>query len=350
MNRTTDLEHGIVSADTTDSRSGTVKTNRQMELFGVLDASRREEDRYSNTIEIYDALPKYVWKQADYSDMRSLTRECKIRGQTISMRMQPAIVERNGKEVQLYPGAREELVEDALRRLAVGGNGVFIGGGAGVAFTLYELRKELSRMGHTFSLNEIKEAIEVSTATHIKCSTHDGKGVVNSTLFGFSTLSTREDLAQNGRGAKCYVQFNPLVTESILNMTYRQYNYQLGMEIRSSLARFFFKRLAQYWLQADETSPYTFGLMSFLSQSPKEISPLMKNNLKAMRRALDVLVKHEVLSRYDENKVMEGKQKVIDAKYDIWAHPNFVKDVIKSNKRAKNQLELLELKHEKTIT
>lgn len=348
MNRTTKTENAIISADNVDTPSEvTEKYNQQMELFGVLDASKREEDRYSNTIEIYDALPKYVWRQAEYANTRSITRECKIRGRRISMRIQPAVIERDGMEVQMYPGAREELVEDALRRLAVDGQGVFLGGGAGVAFTLYELRKELSRMGHTFSLNEIKEAIEVATATHIKCSTEDGKGVVNSTLFGFSTLSTREDIKRNRQETKCYVQFNPLVTESILNMTYRQYNYQLGMQIRSPLGRFFFKRLSQYWLQADEFSPYSFGLLSFLEQSPKGTSPQMKNNLRAMRGALDALVKNEVLARYDEHKIMEGKQKVVDAKYDIWAHPKFVKDVIKSNTRAKDQLEVLERKNKR---
>src|SRR5690554_5400295 len=97
MNRTTKIENAIISADNVDTPSEvTEKYNQQMELFGVLDASKREEDRYSNTIEIYDALPKYVWRQAEYANTRSITRECKIRGRRISMRIQPAVIERDG--------------------------------------------------------------------------------------------------------------------------------------------------------------------------------------------------------------------------------------------------------------
>ncbi len=47
-------------------------------------------------------------------------------------------------------------------------------------------------------------------------------------------LTTRGEFRKKGGNAGCYVQFNPLVNESIMNLSFRQYNYKIGMQIRSS--------------------------------------------------------------------------------------------------------------------
>lgn len=95
----------------------------------------------------------------------TIIRPCTIRGKTMTFKLKPALIEKDGENVLIYPDQREELVEDALRKLAVNGNGVDVQGKAGVNFTLYELNKELERVGHTFNLNEIKEALLVCKAT-----------------------------------------------------------------------------------------------------------------------------------------------------------------------------------------
>lgn len=310
----------------------------QLDLFSMLHLPMKQQSDYSNTVEIYDALPKYVWtKTRAQSDLKNatITRPCTIRGKAMTVKLKPALIEKDGENVLIYPGQREELVEDALRKLAVNGNGVYVQGKAGVNFTLYELKKELERVGHTFDLNEIKEALLVCRGAVLECLSADGKALINSNLFGLLGLTTRKDVEEKGRDAKCYVQFNPLVNESILNLTFRQYNYKIGMDIRSPLSRFIYKRMAQYWIQASERHPYTPNLTTFLAQSPRGLSEKMGENLRAMRNALDVLIKHDVIERYDEEKVLQGKQKCIDANYIIYPHPQFVKEIIKANNTSK---------------
>lgn len=58
-----------------------------------------------------------------------------------------------------------------------------------------------------------------------------------------------------------------------------------------------------------------------------------------MRNALKSLEKNKVILRYEEEKVLQGKQKVIDAKYRIYPHPDFVKEVIGANQRKKLLIE-----------
>ncbi len=115
------------------------------------------------------------------------------------------------------------------------------------------------------------------------------------------------------------------------------------MQIRSPLARYIYKRMSHYWTQASPDSPYTPSLISFLTQSPRELSPRMPENVRAMKLALEALIKQEVISDYDANQIKDGRR-VIDVRYVIRPHENFVKQVMASNKR-KQQTELRAIKH-----
>lgn len=327
-----------VSTDLSDIDITNVRIEQdgQLDLFSILDPASRPQEDYSNTVDLYDAIPKYVWGPREHEDLKSatLTRHCTLRGNKLVVKLKPAIIEKDGRTVLIYPGQREELVEDALRKIAVSGQAVSVNDKAGVSFTLYELMKELEKMGHTYDLNEIKEALFVCRGAIMECYSEDGTAVINSSLFGLVGLTTRQDIRE-GRAERCFVQFNPLVNDSIMNLTFRQYNYKIGMDIRSPLARFVYKRMAQYWTQASENNPYTPNLVTFLGQSPRGLTEKMGENLRAMRNALDTLKKHKVVSRYVEHKVLQGKQKVIDAQYEVYPHPDFVKEVIKANQRKK---------------
>jgi hypothetical protein len=106
------------------------------------------DEKYSNTIELYDAVPKYFSNPRLMDRMRKdgkylpmLERLFKHRGEMYTVKIWPARLEdRQGGEKHYYPGPREELVEEALRKLACDHlNGVYLGDLAGVQFTLYEL-------------------------------------------------------------------------------------------------------------------------------------------------------------------------------------------------------------------
>lgn len=324
-----------------------VTTSPQMSMFEILE-SPAKKDHYSNTIELYDALPKYMWEQKrEHEDLSNavVMRKCTVRGQQFTIKIKPAIIEKeDGRTVLIYAGQREEILEDALRKLAVNGKGHIIEGKAGVMFTLYELQKELAKMGHGYNLNEIKEGIQVCRGATLECISDDGESFISSSFFPMVGLTTRGEFRKKGGNAKCYVQFNPLVNDSIMNLTFRQYNYKIGMQIRSPLARYIYKRMCHYWTQAHPDSPYTPSLISFLSQSPRELSPRMPENVRAMKNALDVLIKQEVVSDYDDNQIKEGR-KVVDVRYVIRPHENFVKQVMASNKR-KQQTKLKALKQD----
>jgi hypothetical protein len=112
----------------------------QLSLFELL---LPEEKKFSNTVELYDFIPKYHWgkaKRIEGEFLRALIREFECRGKKYKVKVDPAkITESDGISRDYYPSKREELVEDALRKLATEGQGVFLDDAAGVTFTIYQL-------------------------------------------------------------------------------------------------------------------------------------------------------------------------------------------------------------------
>jgi len=328
----------------------------QLDLFMIPDVSGSPK-RYSNTIEVYDALPKYIWdskREFDPNDpdkVLQIQRSCTVRKHRYDIILRPAIIERRVKPKEraekgdieillIYPGSREAIVEDVLRKIAVDGNASMHQENAGVIFTLYQVQQELQKIGRKYSIVEIKEALAVCRGCTLICTTEDGEVLVDGGLLSWYALSTRKDWKLKGSDAKCAAAFNPLVTRSILDTTYRKYNYSLGKSFKSDLAEFIHKRMSHYWGNADDTHPYTPKLVSFLSGSPRGLSPRMPENQRAMKTALDLLVKHEIILYYESVPEKKGRQ-VVNVSYTIYPHPKFVAAMKDANRHQKLIIETI---------
>lgn len=135
----------------------------QLPLFRFLDLKPADQPRYSNTIELYDFMPKYHWGKVERIGgefLRVLKREFECRGTRYKIEVAPAVItDRDGVERYHYPSKREELVEDALRRLATTEKGVFLDDRAGVTFTLYQLQQELRKSGHDYNIRQLNSTL-----------------------------------------------------------------------------------------------------------------------------------------------------------------------------------------------
>src|SRR5690349_17001794 len=100
----------------------TENTDLQLSLFPLLEHDRED---YSHTIELYDFIPKYLFgkpKRISGMFLKSIERDFVCRKRHYTLKMKPArIVNKKGEERDVYPGKREEMVEDALRKMAADG-------------------------------------------------------------------------------------------------------------------------------------------------------------------------------------------------------------------------------------
>lgn len=324
----------------------------QLPLFEFAQPS---EKRYSNTIELYDFMPKYHWGKVERIGgefLRILEREFECRGKKYKIEIAPAVIkDRDGVNRYYYPSKREELVEDALRRFATAKQGVFLDGMVGVTFSLYQLQEELKRNGHSYSKDQLKDALLICAKTSITVTTEDGASVLVSNLFETLGLQTREDWKGTGKKSKAFVRFNSLVTASIKNGEYRQLDYENAMSYTNVIARQLHKRMSHHYTQADITKPYHIRLFVIIRDFGLAKYDRPSHNFRQVIKALEEMKQKNVLVLYkvENTHDIQNRNKLIDAKFIITPHPFFADAIRKANARAKRIHDTLENTPKKII-
>jgi hypothetical protein len=312
---------------------------KQLDLFTFLDISPSKAARYSNTIELYDFMPKYHWGKVERIGgkfLDSLEREFECRGERYNIEIKPASIrDKNGVERYYYPSKREELVEDALRRLATTRQGIFLDDMAGVTFTLYQLQQELKRNGHSYSKDELKDSLMICAQTRLIVKTADGNSVLVSGMFETLGLQTREDWQGTGAKTKAFVRFNSLVTASIKSGTFRQLNYEQSMSYKNVIARQLHKRMSHHYTQASITTTYGIMLTTLIRDFGLTEYKWLSLNLRDVQKALEEMKEKAVILGYTVEKMLNAGQrnKVVDAKIIITPSPFFAGDIKNANAR-----------------
>jgi hypothetical protein len=307
----------------------------QLTLFEMLLPNERE---FSNTVELYDFIPKYHWgkvQRINNKFLDSLEREFECRGVKYKVKIRPASVEdRNGIERYYYPSKREELVEDALRKFVAEGQGVFLDEQAGVTFSLYQLQEELKRNGHSYSKDQIKDALLICARTNMTVTSENGASVLVSNLFETLGLQTRDDWKDQSNKSRAFVRFNSLVTKSITSRTFRQLNYEKVMSYKNVIARQLHKRMSHNYLQASIANPYHFLLSTIIRDFGLTQYAQLRDNLRDVQIALDEMVEKKVLLSYKSEKVLENSKraKLLDTKFILFPDPSFVNEIIGANR------------------
>jgi len=312
----------------------------QLTLFEML---APEERKYSNTVELYDFIPKYFWGKADQLRVNgkfldSLEREFMCRGKKYKVKIKPASIEQSdGKEIYFYPALREELVEDALRKLVCEGKGKFFDESAGVFFSLYELQEELKSNGHTASITQLKEALMVCAQTVLIVTNEEGTELMVSTIFPTLALQTKEDWEGDEEKVESFVRFNPLVTKSIMEMQFRQFNYEKNMKCKGVFARQLHKRMSHHYIQASIANPYSINLTTMIRDFGLKAYEKISNNIREAEKGLERLIESDVVLSYESKRTydVKTKNKITDVTYNIIPHPFFVSEMMGSNVKAK---------------
>jgi hypothetical protein len=316
----------------------------QLSLFqSFLCNTEEEHDRLSNTIELWDSIPKYSVTQQQMNKARikegflpRLEKTFVYKKDEYKVRISPAqIDDEEGGEKSYYPSANEEIIEDALRKIASEQNKGFFDAPefkSGVVFSLNMLRNELKRRGHTRSYQEIIRSLNILAGSHIEILLPNGKGFAKTnylpSLVAVSRLRWEED-----PDARWMAHFHPLVTQSISKLSYRQYDYHLMMSHTSQLARWLHKILSHNYLNASLINPYNTSLSSIKRDSGLLECKRMNDEVRKLENVLQELIEHRVLFSYNKTDKRGDRNKIIDIDYVLAPHTDFVRDVKAANKR-----------------
>ncbi len=213
------------------------------------------------------------------------------------------------------PGPREDLVEKALRRIARRQATsdprlpVYRAG-----FTLYQLRKELLRSGHDIRWSDLRDSLHILANTGITLTimTPDQREVSYQTNFisGLTWGSkAKNSELYDPENSRCFCTLNDIVAYSLITERYQAFQYDLYMRLTTFLSRRILVTLSLEWRNSHIQTGYVRSMNELILRYQSHLSDRLFNDYRLMKRALDELVKMDVLSRYTMEKVVTGKSR-----------------------------------------
>jgi len=341
-------------------------TNKQLDLFRTfLCNGAIEHDRLSNAFDLWDSIPRYSVSRRAMDKARKvqgmlplLKLDFHYKGTPFKAVIRPArIEEKDGTTKEYYPSANEELIEDALRKIAADQQSGFFDKPnyrSGVIFTIHMLREELKRRGHARSYQEIILSLDILSLSIIDIRTSEDKEIKDisrSTYFPGLAAVSKHKLAEDPH-AKWLVQFHPLVTQAIDALTYRQYNYAQMMSYRTQLARWLHKQLSLKYTFASITASFEMrystikrdsGLLEGYGLERKAIAALddafeeLKGHMEVDSETQDPAKKEtrgpRVLMDLKKKEMRGPRGKLLEVVYTLIPSPDFVAQMKAANKR-----------------
>lgn len=325
--------------------------SRQLSLFqGFLANTGDQREALSNAVDLWDSLPRYAISRARMGSLRTpegflpvMELPFNYRGKSLVATIYPAQVKgKDGKRVSYYPSAREELIEHALRKISAVQHAGFFDQPtyrSGARFSLHQLRKELEQQGHSLRYDELVEGLDILSlsAIEIAATVDDGdEAFARSTYLAALTGVKRKDY-ETDRGTRWVAQFHPLVTQSIDQVTYRQFNYQRLMRCNTQLGRWLISQLVLKYTQAAVLNSFEMRYSTI-----KRDSALL-NNYKQERQAIaaldaawEELRTLGALSIIKKFEARGARNKLEDVAYTLYPTSQFASEQKAANRRQRD--------------
>lgn len=325
-----------------------VPQSKQYDLFAEFYGKEHE---HSNTIELWDAIPKYSVTARRQSSIRDEQGRLPVHEygfvynkHRCRLEVQPASIKVGGKFRDFYPSADEELVEEILRKFFSDQKYGMHDAGQGeswVRFSLSMIRRELRERGKTRSIDEIKRSIEILARTTVALyrDEDDTPVYVNPILSDLTRVN--RDRYLDDPGALWVARLPALVSKSVNELTYRQFNYGVFMSLTGQLTRWLHKRLSHQFLNASLMNSYDILYSTLCRDSGLLTANRITKNTKALAAALDELVAADVLLSWSKEERRGERNALTDVLYHLTPTPSFVSDVKAANARQRDARETL---------
>jgi hypothetical protein len=322
----------------------------QLDLFrAFLCNNDTERAQLSNTFDLWDSVPRYAMSRQQMTKIRkekgflSLQHiPFQYRQNPFEVRIQAARIydEKTKTETDYYPSANEELIEDALRKIAAEQqhNAFFDKPNyrSGVTFSLHMLREELERRGHSRSYQQIVLSLNILAGSMIEIRTmsdEEGEGFTKSGYFSGLAAVSRNKLVEDPK-AKWIVQFHPLVTQAMDTLTYRQFNYAQMMSHQTQLARWLHKQLSLKFTFASLTTQFETRYSTIKRDSALLSSYTRERDaITKLDAAWNELKTNGALMKVEKQEILGSRGKLEDVVYTLTASFDFISEMKAANKR-----------------
>lgn len=333
-----------------------------LELATLPNLFEKIRGSYSTTTELYDVLPKYI--HDDVEKLRtagkflgSMTRDFIFKKQKMTLTITPALVKTNGVEKAFYPSTREEIIEDVLRKFATDPNrNEFLDDCLSVKFSLYDLWKELRRIGHTYDYSQIKESLKILVKTNLEIITEDNRVTFSSNMFetlGIVDCNENMQFEYDENYSKkviYFIRFNSLVTKSIKEKTWRILNYEQCMSYKKVVSRWLHKRISNMFLNAKIEIPYNILLSTIMRDSGMAEYKQLRDSKRHVISCLEEMIKVGSIDRYEIKTIFDEKKqnKIKDVKFLLYVSQSFYDNIQLNFLTKKDAQEIKQIRNKKS--
>lgn len=325
------------------------KPSKQYDLFTTFFG---DAQNLSNTIELWDAIPKYAASARLQTKLKDKNGNLPVYEQEFLYRptidglpkeisckvaIQPAHIQKpDGSYEQFYPSTDEELVEEVLKKLFTDqqlGHHTPSSDESWVRFSLYMIQNELKARGKTRSINEIKRSLEILSRAVItvEFAGSSRKMLYTNPILNDLTGVTRADYFSDPKSLWC-TRLPALISKSVNELSYRQFNYGKLMSLSSPLARWLHKRLSHQYTQASLTDSYHLNYSTIHRDSGLLHHSRISANIKTVDTALEELKSSDVLRGFEKDEKRQGK-KILDVTYTMLPTLTFRDEIKTANAR-----------------
>lgn len=322
-----------------DLKEYKVETSEQMSIFEFMEEDSRH---YSNTVDFLDLLPRFLTKNPKTEDGRlepiTFYPTVKIgdKEHKLEVVLTPArIKNKDGKYVDVFPCAREKVVELGIRKIAFSGDGRLFNSQVGSFFTLRQLYRLLKENKRGYNLADISEAIEIlrKTSMDIRCLNNDLFPKISVNYISDSYIQTQKAFNEGVNDSKCFVVFNSLVTDSVNAKSLRAYNFKLQLKLKNNIADYLHFRITRNFTRAKydgKHNIYHIKQSTLQRDTAFEAYKNYRDNKRQVVKALERLKKEGAIDGYDCKDKKQGR-KIVDTVYELEISESFCEEIIKAN-------------------
>ena len=317
----------------------------QIDLFNYFGT----KTKYSNTVELYESMPKYFYgkqrriesKEAKAEILPILERNFIFKEKKYHITILPAKIKdsKTGITKEYYPSKREEIIEDVLKKMAFQGRGVYFDELFGLMFSLREVEQELTKHGHGYKREEIKQAIIINSRATLSVVSDDNEIQLESHFFETAILGQRVQKGNNTSNEQyTLVRFNPLVTKSIKEKSIRNVNIDTCLKYNSPLARYLHKRISHnFQPDRDGMRAFRMKLSTIVNDSGMHKNETLRKDFEEVKDALDEMKDAQSIGKFmiDPIYAIKPKNKIIDYMVCIFASDTLTSEIIQANVESK---------------
>ncbi len=311
---------------------------------GVLANKLTDRERLSNLFTAWSSIPKYngaalAGKNHSVGEpLPILTHEFVHDGDRFEMILTPAQIkeEVDGKEESVfhYPGLTEEYVELALVKMAMERAQLFepnwkgdSGYAYGASFSLNGLRGFLSEQKKGRTYPEIVRSLRILNKCNLEV-VINGVSTASAPILSEMLTHTQNGYKSSDPGARWSVRFHPLISMSINNRNYRQYNIERLMDTKSRAALSLSKMLLTQARNLSPEHPFRIRYTDFVKHCGELNYSRIADGVRKFVQTAESLKDFGTLSSVKARRIYGARRnRVADVELELYGSESLIREI-----------------------